>query len=178
MDLVNFPVPHPNKGVSDRQSWPIKTDIWGWPPRRVYDCWRKLHRKSSRLFGGKYSADKLHSNLIKTNIRAAELPETRCFNEYRQFERQPKFIIYHLYEQVSIRKAGTKEVALPHTIEHLYLGDNVFDDDEEVWQDDIPEVKIKFNRNSATSECSRIRLVFWTNSWIGIGWLRNEFDKS
>lgn len=44
------------------------------------------------------------------------------------------------YLEIAIRKAGTKEVALPHAIEHLYLGDNIFNDDEAIWQEDIPEI--------------------------------------
>lgn len=48
--------------------------------------------------------------------------------------------------QIALRRAGTKEVALPHTIEHIYIGDNIFDDDEAVWHEDIPEVGLKFFR--------------------------------
>lgn len=44
------------------------------------------------------------------------------------------------YLEIALRKAGSKEVSLPHTIEHLYLGDNIFLQDDAVWHDDIPEI--------------------------------------
>ena len=51
-----------------------------------------------------------------------------------------KLRLFTFCQQVALRKAGSKEVALPHTIEHLYLGDNIFEDDEAVWHEDIPSV--------------------------------------